>query len=63
MAKLYVGEDEARATSMARGRKSSSAQIPYQPVRRGQTVIKSKKEGSEPKGQQFKLKIKASKLK
>jgi hypothetical protein len=54
---------EARAASMARrSRKSSSEQVPYQPVR-GQTVIKSKKEGSEPKGQEFKLSIKTSKLK
>lgn len=60
MAKLYVSEEETRVTNMARGEKSFG-QIPYQPVRQGQTVIRFKKEGSEPKGQEFKLTIKTAK--
>lgn len=61
MAKLYAGEEEARTVNMVKGRKTASDRVPYQPVKRGQTVIKSKKEGSEPKGQVLKLKLKLSK--
>lgn len=59
MAKLYKGSVASSVGNSKRVRGASGGlAIPYQPVRSGAKVLGSRKTKKEPKGGEFKLKIK-----